>query len=81
MKNNYIKSLIQETLQEMQGKFIPSEGIEIKPYVAKGGYTTRFFGVYEDGNLLTVSVYKKGAEVIANRPIELKRAAQPIDPS
>ena len=62
----------------MVTKFQSDEGLEVKPYTAQGGGQTRFWGVYEDGNLLTVSVYRKGAENVAKRIIELKKLSKNV---
>ncbi len=34
-------------------------------YFAKGSYATRFWAIYLNGELLTVTVYRKGAIAIA----------------
>jgi hypothetical protein len=40
--------------------------IEIKRYRKPDGYQTRFWGIYVDGELLAVVLYRKGAEAIAD---------------
>jgi hypothetical protein len=78
MKKSELKKLIIESINELKTKFVPREGVEVKPYTAQGGGITRFFGVYEDGTLLTVCVYKRGAENVARRIIELKSASKNV---
>jgi hypothetical protein len=36
-------------------------------YFAKGGYATRFWAIYLNGELLAVTVYRKGAIAIAQK--------------
>lgn len=40
--------------------------IEIKRYRKPDGYPTRYWGIYVDGELLAVVLYRKGAQAIAN---------------
>ena len=40
--------------------------IEVKPYSKPGGYRNRHWAVYVDGELLAVTVYRKGAIAIAD---------------
>ena len=40
--------------------------IEVKRYRKPDGYATRFWAVYVDSELLAVTVYRKGAEAIAD---------------
>jgi len=40
--------------------------IEVKRYRKQDGYATRFWAIYVDGELLAVTVYRKGAEAIAD---------------
>jgi len=40
--------------------------IEVKRYRKPDGYATRFWAIYVDGELLAVTVYRKGAEAIAD---------------
>ena len=40
--------------------------IEIRKYRKPDGYATRYWGVYVDGELLAVVVYRKGAQAIAD---------------
>lgn len=42
-------------------------GCEKRPYFAKGGYATRFWAIYLNGELLAVTVYRKGAIAIAQK--------------
>lgn len=49
-----------------------NHGLEVKPYPG-----SRFFAIYEDGELLAVTVYKKGAVRLAERIRELKNGIHP----
>ena len=40
--------------------------IEIRKYRKPDGYATRYWGIYVDGELLAVVLYRKGAVAIAN---------------
>ncbi len=40
--------------------------IEVKRYRKPDGYPSRYWGVYVDGELLAVVLYRKGALAIAN---------------
>jgi hypothetical protein len=40
--------------------------IEIRKYRKPDGYATRYWGVYVDGELLAVVLYRKGAQAIAD---------------
>jgi len=40
--------------------------IEVKRYRKQDGYATRYWAIYVDGQLLAVTVYRKGAEAIAD---------------
>jgi hypothetical protein len=40
--------------------------IEIRKYRKPDGYATRYWGIYVDGELLAVVLYRKGAQAIAN---------------
>lgn len=39
--------------------------VEVKKYSKPDGYMTRFWAVYVEGDLLVVTVYRKGAEAVA----------------
>jgi hypothetical protein len=41
--------------------------IIVTRYFAKGGYATRFWAIYLNGELLAVTVYRKGAIAIAQK--------------
>jgi hypothetical protein len=41
--------------------------ILLSAYFAKGGYVTRFWAIYLNGELLAVTVYRKGAIAIAQK--------------
>ena len=40
--------------------------IEVKRYRKPDGYPTRYWGIYVDGELLAVVLYRKGAMAIAD---------------
>ena len=40
--------------------------IEVRKYRKPDGYATRYWGIYVDGELLAVVLYRKGAEAIAD---------------
>ena len=40
--------------------------IEVKRYQKPDGYATRYWGVYVDGELLAVVLYRKGAMAIVD---------------
>ena len=40
--------------------------IEVKRYRKPDGYATHYWAIYVDGELLAVTVYRKGAVAIAN---------------
>jgi hypothetical protein len=40
--------------------------IDVKRYRKPDGYATRFWAIYVDGELLAVTVYRKGAVAIAD---------------
>ena len=40
--------------------------IEVKRYRKPDGCATRFWAIYVDGDLLAVTVYRKGAQAIAD---------------
>jgi len=46
-------------------KFVAAFWLEVKRYRKPDGYVTRFWAVYVGGELLAVTVYRKGAEAIA----------------
>jgi hypothetical protein len=43
----------------------PEPRVEVKRYQKEAGWTTRYWAIYVDGNLLAVVLYRKGAEAIA----------------
>ena len=47
-----------------------SPDIIVTRYFAKGGYATRFWAIYLNGELLAVTVYRKGAIAIAQKLAE-----------
>lgn len=49
----------------------PAPEITVGRYKPGGGYTTRFFAIHLDGILLAVTVYKKGAEAVRSKLLEL----------
>ena len=48
--------------------------VEVKRYRKPDGWPTRHWAVYVDGELLAVTLYRKGAEAVAARLLDL---AQP----
>ena len=40
--------------------------VEVKRYRKPDGYPTRYWGIYVDGELLAVVLYRKGAQAIAD---------------
>ena len=44
-----------------------SPDIIVTRYFAMGGYATRFWAIYLNGELLAVTVYRKGAIAIAQK--------------
>jgi hypothetical protein len=40
--------------------------IEVRKYRKPDGYATRYWGIYVDGELLAVVLYRKGAQAIAD---------------
>jgi hypothetical protein len=40
--------------------------IEVKRYRKPDGYATRYWGIYVDGELLAVVLYRKGAHAIVD---------------
>jgi hypothetical protein len=47
-------------------KFVAAFWLEVKRYRKPDGYVTRFWAVYVGGELLAVTVYRKGAIAIAD---------------
>ena len=47
-------------------EFVAAFWLEVKRYRKPDGYVTRFWAVYVGGELLAVTVYRKGAEAIAD---------------
>lgn len=45
--------------------------VEVKRYRKSDGWTTRYWAVYVDEELLAVVLYRKGAEAVALRLLEL----------
>lgn len=45
--------------------------VEVRRYLKDDGWPTRNWAVYVDGELLAVVLYRKGAEAIADRLLEL----------
>ena len=46
--------------------------IEVKKYCKPDGYATRYWAVYVDGELLAVTVYRKGAMAVADMLLEFR---------
>lgn len=49
--------------------------IEVRPYIKPDGFRTRYFAVYIGGQLLAVTLYKKGALAVARALESLATAA------
>jgi len=45
--------------------------VEVRRYRKDDGYPTRYWAVYVDGQLLAVVLYRKGAEAVADRLMDL----------
>lgn len=50
--------------------------IEVKRYRKRDGYPSRYWGIYVDGELLAVVLYRKGAEAIAEMLTRLLKEAR-----
>jgi hypothetical protein len=46
--------------------------IEIRKYRKPDGYPTRYWGIYVDGELLAVVLYRKGAQAIAEMLVKTR---------
>jgi hypothetical protein len=55
---------------------------EVTRYQTPGGRRTRFWAVMLDGELLAVTVYRKGARAVAAaiNSMELRASAPPVNP-
>ena len=47
--------------------------VEVRRYRKDDGWPTRNWAVYVDGELLAVTLYRKGAEAVADRLIDLEQ--------
>ena len=56
----------------------PSPSVSVSRYRKAGGYPTRYFAIHLDGNLLACTVYKKGAEAVRTKLLELMSPAQGV---
>ncbi len=45
--------------------------IEVKRYLKPDGYATRYWAIYVDGELLAVTLYRKGAVAIVNLIVKI----------
>jgi len=54
--------------------------IEVKRYLRADGWPTRYWGVYLNGDLLAVVLYRKGAEAVAALIVQLKSEGRPHHP-
>lgn len=45
--------------------------VEVRRYQKDDGWPTRYWAVYVDGELLAVVLYRKGAEAVADRLMDL----------
>ncbi len=50
--------------------------IEVKRYRKYDGYATRYWAVYVDGELLAVTVYRKGAQAIADLLMRIRSSKE-----
>ena len=46
------------------GEYTPAVAVEVKRYQKAGGWLTRYWAVYVNGELLAVVLYRKGAMAI-----------------
>ncbi|MFZ9937948.1 MAG: hypothetical protein ACO3JG_12965 [Luteolibacter sp.] len=53
--------------------------IEIRKYRKPDGYATRYWGVYVDGKLLAVVLYRKGAQAIADMILSTRAGKEASD--
>ena len=45
--------------------------VEVRRYRKDDGFPTRYWAVYVDGDLLAVTLYRKGAEAIADKLLDV----------
>ena len=45
--------------------------VGVRRYQKEDGYPTRYWAVYVDGELLAVTLYRKGAEAVADLVLDL----------
>jgi hypothetical protein len=53
--------------------------IEVKRYLKPDGYPTRYWGIYVDGELLAVVLYRKGAVAITEMLMKARTGKAAID--
>jgi hypothetical protein len=53
--------------------------IEIRKYRKPDGYATRYWGIYVDGELLAVVLYRKGAQAIADMIVRTRAGKESSD--
>ncbi|MEX1113750.1 MAG: hypothetical protein WEB53_00770 [Akkermansiaceae bacterium] len=53
--------------------------IEVRKYQKPDGYATRYWGVYVDGELLAVVLYRKGAVAIADLILSTRAGKEASD--
>ena len=49
----------------------PATAITVSRYRKEDGYTTRYYAIHLDGTLLAVTVFRKGAEAVRAKLMEL----------
>ena len=58
----------------------PAPAITVSRYRKADGYATRYYAVHLDGGLLAVTVYRKGAEAVRAKMMELLDG-KPVSPA
>jgi len=53
--------------------------IEVKRYRKQDGFATRYWAIYVDGELLAVTVYRKGAQAIADLLMRIRFSKEADD--
>jgi hypothetical protein len=53
--------------------------IEVRKYRKPDGYATRYWGIYVDGELLAVVLYRKGARAIVDLIVSTRAGKESSD--
>ena len=53
--------------------------IEVKRYRKHDGFATRYWAIYVDGELLAVTLYRKGAQAIADLILRMRGRKEASD--